>query len=118
VDLKRARKRLDARLAELDHSSAVLSGEGAGLGSGDLSHIHQHPGDQGTDISDADREGAVLEAAAADRAQIEQALERIENGSYGRCIDCGKPIPAGRLAARPEVERCVADQQRFEAGRT
>lgn len=118
MDLTRARKQLEARLAELDHSSAVLAGEGADQGSGDLSHIHQHPADQATDISDADREGAVLDAAAVDRVSIEQALARTADGSYGRCIDCGKTIPDERLEARPEVARCVQDQQRFEAART
>ncbi len=114
MDIERARQRLEERLAEITHSSAVLSSEGAEQGSGDLSHIHQHPGDQGTDISDAEREVAVLDAVAADRALIAQALERIDNGSYGRCVDCGKAIPDERLEARPEVARCVEDQQKYE----
>ncbi len=117
MDLKRARKQLEARLAELGHSSAVLAAEGAELGGGDLSHLHQHPGDQGTDLSDAEREVAVLDAVAADRVLIEEALARIDNGTYGHCVDCGKVIPKERLAARPEVARCVEDQQRFEARR-
>ena len=118
MDLKRARKQLEGRLAELGHTSAVLSAEGAELGGGDLSHVHQHPGDQGTDLSDAEREVAVLDAMAADRVLIEQALERIDAGTYGRCVDCGKVIPKERLAARPEVARCVEDQQRFESRRS
>lgn len=117
VDVKRARKLLEARLAEIGHSSAILSAEGAEQGSGDLSHLHTHPGDQGTDISDAEREVAILDAAAADRVLIEQALERLDKGTYGTCVDCGKPIPDQRLKARPEVARCVEDQQRFEARR-
>ncbi len=115
MDVTRARKQLEARLAEIGHSSAVLSAEGTEQGSGDLSHVHQHPGDQGTDISDAEREVAVLDAAAADKHLIERALERIDAGTYGRCVDCGKKIPDARLKVRPEVARCVADQQKFEA---
>jgi RNA polymerase-binding transcription factor DksA len=117
VDAKRARKQLEARLAEISHSSAVLSAEGTEQGSGDLSHVHQHPGDQGTDISDAEREVAVLDAAAADTVLIQQALERIDAGTYGMCVDCGKKIPDARLKIRPEVARCVADQQKFERSR-
>lgn len=39
---------------------------------------------------------------------IEQALSRIEDGTYGRCTGCGKPIPAARLAAVPGVQTCVS----------
>ncbi len=115
MDANRARTALEARLAEITHSTEVLSAEGAEQGSGDLSHIHQHPGDQGTDISDADREIAVLDAGAADRVRIETALQRLDDGTYGRCIDCGKAIPDERLEARPEVARCIDDQQKYEA---
>lgn len=39
--------------------------------------------------------------------EIDQALERIDGGSYGRCARCGEPIPAGRLEALPWADRCV-----------
>lgn len=39
---------------------------------------------------------------------IEQALSRIEDGTYGRCTGCGRPIPAARLAAVPGVQTCVS----------
>jgi DnaK suppressor protein len=38
---------------------------------------------------------------------IEFALERIENGTYGVCIDCGKNIPIRRLCALPFASKCV-----------
>jgi DnaK suppressor protein len=40
------------------------------------------------------------------------ALVRIDRGVYGMCADCGKPIPEGRLDARPEAARCVACQSK------
>jgi DnaK suppressor protein len=39
--------------------------------------------------------------------EIERALERLDQGSYGRCASCGEVIPAGRLAALPWAELCV-----------
>lgn len=39
--------------------------------------------------------------------EIDQALERIDDGSYGRCARCGEPIPAGRLEALPWADLCV-----------
>jgi DnaK suppressor protein len=38
---------------------------------------------------------------------INAALERIEEGTYGACTDCGKPIALGRLEARPYAARCI-----------
>lgn len=47
-----------------------------------------------------------IEAEAA-IAQINLALERIENGRYGLCVDCGNPITEARLKAIPEITLCV-----------
>ena len=43
-------------------------------------------------------------------AEVLDALQRIDAGSYGTCADCGKPVPEGRLEAKPEAARCVACQ--------
>jgi DnaK suppressor protein len=114
VRVLQARKLLEARLAEIGHSSAVLVAEATERDGTDLSRVRQHQSDEGTDISDAEREGAVLDAQAADRLLIEQALARLDAGTFGKCVDCGKAIPNARLEARPEVARCMEDQQRFE----
>lgn len=39
---------------------------------------------------------------------IDEALERMEEGAYGTCVDCGDPIPDARLEVRPLSVRCVA----------
>jgi RNA polymerase-binding protein DksA len=39
--------------------------------------------------------------------EIEAALQRVEDGSYGRCERCGEPIPEARLEARPVARTCV-----------
>ena len=46
---------------------------------------------------------------------IQAAITRVEEGSYGLCTDCGKPIPEKRLKALPWAPRCVACQERAEA---
>ncbi len=48
---------------------------------------------------------------------IQQAQERMADGSYGSCIDCGQPIPFERLKAQPSASRCIVCQTRFEQGR-
>jgi hypothetical protein len=44
--------------------------------------------------------------------QVSGALERIDNGSYGLCLQCGQPIEVNRLAALPWVAFCIACQER------
>jgi DnaK suppressor protein len=114
VDAQEARTQLEQVLRELDATAATLEREDAGESS-ELSHIDQHPADTASEISELDRENAVLEHAGAQRTEIEAALARIDDGTWGTCSDCGKQIPAARLAVRPEASRCVDCQAAFEA---
>lgn len=114
MDLQEARQSLEQMLRELDSAAEALDREGAGDTS-ELSHVDQHPGDTASELQDADEQNALLENAADQRTQVEAALARIEDGTYGICVDCGQKIPDARLEVRPEAARCVADQERFEA---
>jgi RNA polymerase-binding transcription factor DksA len=115
VDLAVARQRLEEALAELDRSIVTLEAENAGGGPTPGQDIDA--ADPGAALSDADRESAVIEAMEGQRAQVHAALARIEDGTYGRCVDCGEPLGEERLDARPEAARCLADQTRTESGR-
>jgi DnaK suppressor protein len=114
VDTQEARQSLEQMLREIDSATATLEAEGAG-DSSELSHIDQHPGDTASELTDADNQNALLENSAQQRAEVEAALARIEDGSYGVCVDCGQPIPDARLEVRPEAARCVEDQGKYEA---
>ena len=46
--------------------------------------------------------------------EVEAALRRVADGTYGECIDCGEAIPRARLEANPGAARCVPCQQRLE----
>ncbi|MCU1676846.1 MAG: transcriptional regulator, TraR/DksA family [Frankiales bacterium] len=109
-----ARARLEILLAEIDGSTQVLEGENAGDFT-ELSSFDQHPADSGTIVADAQRQDAILHAIGDQRTQVIAALARIANGTFGKCVDCGKDLPEERLEARPEAARCVEDQARFEA---
>ena len=65
--------------------------------------------------SDADREEALVEAAQERRTEALAALERLEAGTYGACIDCNAKIVEDRLVFRPEAARCLSCQEAFEA---
>src|SRR3954471_17193637 len=50
----------------------------------------------------------VVDSLNATEARLERALEKIAEGSYGTCDNCGNAIPQGRLEAAPESVLCVA----------
>jgi len=102
------RKRLEAACAELDRSIAVLRSEQPVS----RADFPQDEVDAGTSLAEGDRAEAVLASAMSQRTEILAALNRIQDGSYGTCADCGRPIPEGRLEARPEAARCVACQSK------
>jgi RNA polymerase-binding protein DksA len=63
---------------------------------------------------------AMMDIAAVSRdlrelSDVEHALARLADGSYGECVDCGRVIPFARLKAYPAAKRCVACQERVEA---
>ena len=60
------------------------------------------------DIASVSRVLAIL-------ADVEAALARLDDGSYGECIDCGAGIPYARLSAYPAAKRCVGCQEIAEA---
>lgn len=114
MDQSEAQRRLVELKAELDRSLAVLDREEAGP-HGELSHVDNHPADTADELQDGDRQAAVMENAMQQRAEVVAALARIEDGTFGRCVDCGRELSEERLEARPEAARCVEDQQRHEA---
>jgi RNA polymerase-binding transcription factor DksA len=114
VDANAARKRLEELLAELEASAQVLQHSG-GADTGELSTLDQHPADSGTSLADADREEASLEVMLAQQERVRAALARVDAGTYGQCVDCGRQLPEERLDARPEADRCVDCQQKAEA---
>jgi len=50
---------------------------------------------------------SVVDSLNVSIAQVEHALERLDDGTYGTCESCGRPIPPARLEARPESTTCV-----------
>jgi DnaK suppressor protein len=115
VEATVARARLEKLLAELEASLEVVQGSGGDTG--ELTTVDQHPADSGSNLVTADREEATVETLRAQQERVREALERLDAGTYGECVDCGKQLPDERLEARPEAARCVDCQQRAEAGR-
>ncbi len=85
---------------------------------GDISTHSTHMADHGTD--NFDRELALNLASGRQESiyDIEEAIRRIDEGTYGVCESCGGPIEHPRLKALPFAKKCVACQSASERGRT
>jgi RNA polymerase-binding protein DksA len=80
----------------------------------ELAVADNHPGDVATETFDRELDEGLEEGAERQLAQIDAALARIENGSYGTCAICGRPIGEDRLRAVPWATLCIDDQRKQE----
>jgi DnaK suppressor protein len=85
---------------------------------GDISAHSTHMADQGTD--NFDRELALNLASSRQDSlyDIEDAIRRVDDGSYGACESCGRAIERPRLKALPFAKKCMVCQNAAERGRT
>jgi DnaK suppressor protein len=110
IDLATARKQLEAQLLRLDGELAELEkgraqarqgkDEYAGYGNG--------VGEAATETFEAERDFALIDKLEQMRGQVNLALQRLEDGTYGLCQTCGQAIALERLEALPFAGQCVA----------
>jgi RNA polymerase-binding transcription factor DksA len=113
-DRSEVEARLDRRLAELRRTRAAAHGEDEGMVENELSHVDNHPGDEGTETHEQELEASTDVYLEEEERRIEEARRALEDGTYGTCADCGREIPPARLEAMPEAVRCVECQRRLE----
>jgi RNA polymerase-binding protein DksA len=112
----------DALLAErerVQHAFEVLHQENSTSledETGELSTLDDHMGDLATETHDRELDSGLEENAEAVMGEIDAALKRIDEGTYGTCQMCGRPIDPARLEARPWASLCIDDQRRQEQG--
>lgn len=122
---KKERQHLEQRLLkersrvlkELGHYDESFANTPQGA-DGDLSAYSFHMADQGTDAME--REMAFMFASKSGRLvyHIDEALRRIDDGSYGLCYQCKKPITATRLKAVPHARLCIKCKESEEGRRS
>jgi DnaK suppressor protein len=71
-------------------------------------------GDMAIHDTSGDEQISLLEARDRTRQQLDEALRKLDEGTYGICEECGRPISEGRLKALPFAQRCVACQEKAE----
>ena len=110
---------MSKRTELLNELETFKNGEGSSTikdASGENSSYTFHMADQGTD--NMEREKAYYFATREGRLlyHIEQALDRIVDGSYGLCHECNQPISAARLEAVPHARLCINCKMKEENG--
>ena len=73
-----------------------------------------HLGETATATLDREIDYSLEENSGEVLAAIGRALKRLDDGTYGTCVNCGKPIPEERLEALPWTELCIDDQRAQE----
>ena len=74
-------------------------------------------GDLSQDMFTREMDASIGEQVGRRLGEVDRALQKIEEGTYGLSDDSGELIPRGRLEAVPEAIRTVEEQQRFERER-
>jgi RNA polymerase-binding protein DksA len=109
--LEQERARLTSAVGFLhDENPGTIEEELGEVGSGGTDN---HLGDTATATFDRELDQGLEEGAQQTLAEIDAALKRIEDGTYGICEICGKPIGAERLRALPWARLCIEDQRRL-----
>jgi RNA polymerase-binding protein DksA len=117
IDTDHFRQRLEEERARLTKAVDYLREENPGSLSDELGEINDggvdnHLGDTASATYDRELDEGLEEGAQQTIAEIDAALRRIEDGTYGTCGACGKQIPAERLEAIPWTRYCIDDQRK------
>ena len=106
------RARLRGDVSTLANAALSKAG-GSGGGS---SSVPSHIADLGSDTFEQDNTILLMNNEGETLQQIESALERVEEGVYGCCIECSGKIPKMRLKAIPYTPYCVKCASEIESG--
>jgi len=115
--LQSLRSRLEERRRELDEEIAnlttniqeITADEGMESGTGG-----NHPGDEGSDVRDAEQSLTIQHDLEDMQRLVEAALQRMDDGTYGLCQLCGNPIDPERLDALPHAAYDIEHQAEME----
>jgi len=100
TDYQKVAEKLSSRLDELTGRAEAIEDELR-------SPLNADSSEQAVDLADDEALAGVDEVIREEISDINAALLRIENGSYGTCSVCGSSIGAERLAALPTATRCI-----------
>lgn len=109
--LKKEKEILIAQISELEKTGL---GDTMSDSLGELSVYDNHPADIGDELFERSKDLALRDNAHLMLENIEKALKKVEDGTYGYCEDCGRKIPDERLEAIPWANKCIHCQKKSE----
>jgi RNA polymerase-binding transcription factor DksA len=115
-ELDRYRTLLLGERTQLVGDLAAMENQALRSSGGNLSHMPIHMADLGTDTFDQDFMLGLAENERRRLREIDEALQRIHNGTYGVCVMTGKPIPKARLDAKPWARDTIEAAREVERG--
>jgi len=117
-ELNKLKKLLEKNLAEVNEGiETTRTGEASGDHGRDASAFVSHPADISGDTIEREHSVTMLSRNYKVARTIEDALKRIEAGTYGNCESCGVDIPMARLKAKPNARLCIVCKEEQEKGK-
>ena len=113
-ELAEIRDELTGEVSRLERAISVAEAGLKDLFSDGSEGAGRDPADVGSSNFERDQEMSLAANAREMLVQSEEALRRIEHGTYGLCDNCREPIGKGRLQAFPRANLCVKCKQREE----
>jgi DnaK suppressor protein len=115
INLEQIKQRLEAKRAELrENIESLTEAHPQPVDAVEASEGPQDFEEIAVDFLETQQEQSLLVNQQALLSEVEQALERIEKGTYGKCVNCGQPIPEKRLEAIPWAARDVKCEEQLE----
>src|SRR3954452_14221311 len=114
---KALRKQLEARKVEIERDVSYMADEMKSIGveqDDENGSLGNHFAEDGASVTEAERIVTVTEDLQDILAQVNAALVRMNDGNYGICQRCGRPIAEPRLEAFPYVAYCIECQSQIE----
>lgn len=113
------RRQLSDEQIRLERLREIVTGDGLADepeedSASQLAHVVQHPADLASDAFEREKELSILEQVQAELAEVDRALQRLDEGTYGRCETCDAPIDDERLAVVPAARFCLDHQADHE----
>lgn len=105
--LKAEREELQAQLTTIEEDTFAVTQSDS---SGDVG-LDDESADAGTATFEREKDLSIENNVRDLLQKIERALKRVQDGTYGMCERCGKPIEKARIKALPYVDLCIKDAQ-------
>ncbi len=117
VSFREVLENLRSRLrGDLDQMTDEALGRDNAGATGNLSNVPLHMADLGTDNYDQEFTLGLIENEQGTLELVEEALSRMEQGTFGQCGECGELIAKPRLQAIPYARHCIKCARKLEGG--